>query len=71
MPMTHAEVMIMARNQVRLNIERREPFAGGDSFGDTGPYERLFGKVHFASTGTKRACRPSLTWTWHPGMPRG
>ncbi len=48
MPVTHAEVMIMARNQVRLDIERRELFAGGDSFGDTGPYERLFGKVHFA-----------------------
>jgi len=40
--------MIMARNQVRLDIERREPFAGGGSFGDTGPYERLSGKVHFA-----------------------
>jgi hypothetical protein len=40
--------MIMARNQVRLDIERREPFAGGGSFGDTGPYERLCGKVHFA-----------------------
>jgi hypothetical protein len=44
----HSEVMIMARNQVRLDIERREPFAGGGSFGNTGPYERLFGKVHFA-----------------------
>ena len=38
----------MARNQVRLELERREPFAGGGSFGDTGPYERLFGKAHFA-----------------------
>ena len=38
----------MARNQVRLEIECREPFAGGGSFGDTGPYERLYGKVHFA-----------------------
>ena len=38
----------MAGNQIRLEIERREPFAGGGSFGDTGPYERLFGKVHFA-----------------------
>jgi hypothetical protein len=40
--------MIMARNQVWLDIERREPFAGGSSFGNTGPYERLFGKAHFA-----------------------
>jgi len=38
----------MAQNQVRLDIERREPFAGGGSFGNTGPYERLFGKVYFA-----------------------
>lgn len=38
----------MSKNQVRLQIERREPFAGGGSFGDTGPYERLFGRVHFA-----------------------
>jgi hypothetical protein len=38
----------MARNQVRLDIERREPFAGGVSFGDTGPYERLLGNAHFA-----------------------
>ena len=38
----------MARNQMRLEIESREPFAGGSSFGDTGPYERLYGKVHFA-----------------------
>ena len=35
-------------NQVRLDIQRREPFAGGASFGDTGPYERLLGKAHFA-----------------------
>jgi hypothetical protein len=48
MPVTHAEVMIMARNQVRLDIELREPFAGGGAFGDTGPYERLCGKAHCA-----------------------
>src|SRR5262249_18632199 len=40
--------MIMMRNQVRLDIERREPFAGGGAFGATGPYERLCGKAHFA-----------------------
>lgn len=44
----HSGVTIMARNQVRLDIERREPFAGGGSLGDSGPYERWFGKVHFA-----------------------
>lgn len=36
-PTTSAEVMIMARNQVRLDIERREPFAAGGAFGDTEP----------------------------------
>jgi hypothetical protein len=38
----------MGRNQIRLEIGQREPFAGGASFGDTGPYERLLGRVHFA-----------------------
>jgi len=38
----------MTNNQVRLEIERREAFAGGVSFGDTGAYERLYGKAHFA-----------------------
>jgi hypothetical protein len=35
-------------NKLRLEIERREPFAGGVEFDGTGPYERLFGKAHFA-----------------------
>ena len=35
----------MARNQVRIEIQRRDAFAGGVSFGDTGPYERLLGKA--------------------------
>lgn len=61
----------MTRNQVRLDIERREPFAGGGPFGNTGPYERLYGKATLPSTRTKRACHPSLTWTWLPGMRRG
>jgi hypothetical protein len=38
----------MPRNQVRLEIEHREPFAGGVSFGEMGAYERLLGKAHFA-----------------------
>src|SRR5438874_7617998 len=37
----------MARNLVRIEVERR-PFANGASFGDTGPYEWLAGKVHYA-----------------------
>src|SRR5579884_2039854 len=38
----------MSRNQVRLEIARCEPFAGGISFGETGPYERLLGTAHYA-----------------------
>src|ERR1051325_9809088 len=38
----------MFRNQVRLELTHCEPFAGGVSFGETGPYERLLGKAHFA-----------------------
>ena len=33
---------------VRFEIERVEPFAGGKSFGDAGPYERVSGQVHYA-----------------------
>ena len=38
----------MVSNRVRLELDKRETFAGGSSFGDVGKYERLFGKVHFA-----------------------
>lgn len=31
-----------------LEIQRREPYAGGKSFGDTGPYEKIAGIVRFA-----------------------
>jgi Alpha/beta hydrolase domain len=31
-----------------LEIQRREPFAGGAAFGDTGSYEKLVGVAHFA-----------------------
>ena len=34
--------------RIRLQIDLREPFADGMSFGDTGPYERIVGKVSFA-----------------------
>ncbi len=33
--------------EVRLQIDTREPFAGGMAFGAVGPYERLVGRVHF------------------------
>jgi len=38
----------MTRNSVRINIDRREPFAGGTAFGEVGPYERLLGTASYA-----------------------
>jgi len=40
--------MMAKKNKVVLDIEKREPYAGGTSFGKTGPYERLLGKAHYA-----------------------
>jgi len=33
---------------VKLEILKREPFAGGKAFGDTGPYEKIAAIAHFA-----------------------
>lgn len=38
----------MSRNQIRLEFDEAQPFAGGKSFGKVGPYERLLGMAHFA-----------------------
>jgi hypothetical protein len=35
--------------QIRLTIEDQYPFAGGEAFGSTGPYEVLKGRVHLAA----------------------
>ncbi|HEX2036028.1 MAG TPA: alpha/beta hydrolase domain-containing protein [Chloroflexota bacterium] len=32
----------------QLEIHRRAPYAGGQAFGEAGPYERLDGTIHFA-----------------------
>ena len=38
-----------ARGEVQsIEILHREPFAGGMSFGETGPYEKIVGVVRFA-----------------------
>jgi len=37
---------IAAAHVVRIEIERREPFAAGMSFGAAGPYERIVGRFH-------------------------
>ncbi len=34
--------------EVRIRIDRREPFADGVAFGEVGPYEHLAGHVRFA-----------------------
>ena len=31
---------------VRVEIDERAPFAGGHAFGDTGPYEKIVGRLH-------------------------
>ena len=38
----------MSRNQIRIEFASKTPFAGGVSFGKTGPYERLLGMASFA-----------------------
>jgi Alpha/beta hydrolase domain len=38
----------MSHNQIRIEFTSKTPFAGGVSFGDTGPYERLLGMASFA-----------------------
>jgi hypothetical protein len=42
-------VTASARAELRaLELSKREPFAGGASFGETGPYEKLVGVARFA-----------------------
>jgi hypothetical protein len=38
----------MSRNQIHIELASKIPFAGGVSFGNTGPYERLLGTASFA-----------------------
>ena len=38
----------MSRNQIRIEFTGKTPFAGGVSFGNTGPYERLLGTASLA-----------------------
>lgn len=43
-----ASLLPLAAAVTRVEISERSPILGGKSFGATGPYERLVGKVHFA-----------------------
>jgi hypothetical protein len=36
------------KTQIRLQLEAPRPFAEGDGFDDVGPYEMLYGRLHFA-----------------------
>jgi hypothetical protein len=38
----------MSRNQIHIEFTSKTPFAGGVSFGNTGPYQRLLGTASFA-----------------------
>jgi hypothetical protein len=38
----------MSRNKIFIELAKPTPFAGGKSFGNTGPYERLLGMASFA-----------------------
>ncbi len=38
----------MSRNQIHIEFASKTPFAGGVSFGNAGPYERLLGTASFA-----------------------
>jgi hypothetical protein len=56
----------------RVEIEERAPFAGGRSFGASGPYEYLTGVLHFASDprhpGNKAICDLNLASTNRQGL---
>lgn len=43
-----AVVPIVSAEVVRIDVDRRDDIAGGASYGSTGPYERLAGRIHYA-----------------------
>ena len=42
-------------NRLELSVVERTPFAGGESFASTGPYERIAGRAHFSVDPTLQA----------------
>src|SRR5215470_2556856 len=42
-------------NRLELSVVERTPFADGESFASTGPYERIAGRVHFSVDPTLQA----------------
>ena len=62
----------MSRNQIRIEFESKTPFAGGMSFGNVGPYERLLGMASFRrSIPMKKSCRLFATWSLRRATPKG
>lgn len=56
---------------VSLEWHVREPFAGGKSFGDTGPYERLIGVARFAVDPSREANKRIVDLDRAPRNARG
>lgn len=56
---------------VELEIYRREPFAQGQSFGDTGPYVKLVGVARFALDPTNSSNRAIVDLGLAPRRPDG
>src|SRR5262245_66427866 len=56
---------------VALEFHTREPFAGGKSFGEVGPYERLIGVARFAVDPAHARNRPIIDLALAPRNARG
>ena len=56
---------------VRFEVTRREPFANGESFGSTGRYERIIGRVHFAIDPNRRQNAEIVDLSLAPRNSRG
>jgi hypothetical protein len=63
-PLASAEV-------TTLTILQREPFAGGKSFGDVGPYEKIVGIVRFAIDPRAKHNLPIVDLDFAPRNPQG
>ncbi len=55
---------------VKLVVHTRQPYAGGVSFGDTGPYEIIAGVAYFAIDPKDKHNRVIVDLDRAPGTPR-
>src|SRR5579872_3160577 len=56
---------------VRVQIDRREPFAGGRAFGSAGPYERIIGRLFLEVDPQLAANKPIVGLDFAPRNARG